>query len=164
MKQSIFDFRRVTWKLWFLVAVLFLSSINSPFAQRPSPSLGIGFQAGNPTGLSLQWYKNHGVTTDILLAYDLDRFYFLNIHGLWDVHLDQGQHLHFYYGPGAFVGVRRHEFDSRRDVAALGLSGNLGLGLVVSRVEFFGQFTPRLELIKTTRFTPGGGLGIRFFL
>ncbi len=164
MKKTIFEHSNSFWKLWLLIAILFLSSVSTPFAQRPSPSLGIGFQAGNPTGLSLQWYKNHGITTDILLAYDLDRFYFVNIHGLWNVHLDQGQHFHFYYGPGAFAGVRRHEFDARKDVVAMGLSGNLGLGLVFSRVEFFGQFTPRLELLKTTHFTPGGGLGIRFFL
>lgn len=164
MNKTIFAYSRNAWKLWLLIAVLFLSSINSPFAQRPSPSLGIGFQAGNPTGLSLQWYKNSGVTTDILLAYDLDRFYFVNIHGLWNVHLDDAQHLHFYYGPGAFIGVRRNKVDARNDDVALGLSGNLGLSLVFSRIEFFGQFTPRLELIEATKFTPGGGVGIRFFL
>ena len=134
-------------------------------AQRPDKSFGIGFQAGNPTGLSLQFYKAHGVSTDILLAYNLDDFLFLNIHGLWNTHLDQEGRFHLFYGPGGFLGVRDVDNnDNKFDEFEAGLSGDLGLNFVLGRVEFFGQLTPRIALIPATNFNLGGGVGIRFFI
>ncbi len=152
----------------FFNSFLFIVLINclfagSLFAQRPSPSFGIGFQAGNPTGLSLQFYKDRGMTTDILVAYDLDDFFFLNVHGLWNAHLDNHGHLHFYYGPGGFIGIRDRGPEYPNDDIAAGVSGNFGLSLVFSRIELFGQFTPRLELTPSTDFRPGGGVGMRIF-
>ena len=61
-------------------------------AQRADKAFGIGFQAGNPTGLALQFYRAHGVSTDILFAYNLNNFVFLNVHGLWNTHLDETDH------------------------------------------------------------------------
>ena len=141
----------------------FYCFITSVHAQRPSPSFGIGFQAGNPTGLSLQFYRDHGVTTDILLAYDLNNFFFLNIHGLWNTHLDPHGHFHLYYGPGGFVGVRDYQPEGLPDDVVAGISGNFGLNFVISRIEFFGQVTPRLELTPATHYHTGGGVGMRFF-
>ena len=137
--------------------------LNGLYAQRPSPSVGIGFQAGNPTGLSLQFYKNYGMSTDILIAYNLDDFIFLNVHGLWNAHLDRGGHFHLFYGPGGFIGIRDRSPEGRQDDVAAGFSANFGLNFVVSRVEFFGQFTPRLELTPATNFHTGGGVGLRFY-
>lgn len=154
---------RNSFKIAFFGLVMFFSNIQAQYAQRPSPSVGIGFQAGNPTGLSLQFYKNHGVTTDILFAYQFNNFFFLNIHGLWNTHLDQNGHFHLYYGPGGFVGIRRHRPELANDQVAAGISGNLGLNLVVSRLEFFGQVTPRLEITPGTKLDFGGGVGMRFF-
>lgn len=151
------------WKFGFLSLVIFFSFIGTSFGQRPSPSVGIGFQAGSPTGLSLQFYKDRGVTTDILFAYHSNNFYFLNVHGLWNAHLDSGGHFHLYYGPGGFVGVRTYRSDIIDDDVVAGFSGNLGLNFVVSRLEFFGQVTPRLELTPGTNLNMGGGVGLRFF-
>lgn len=143
--------------------IIFLCAYSNLMAQRPSPSFGIGFQAGNPTGLSMQFYKNRGVTTDILLAYDLNDFFFVNIHGLWNTHLDRGEHFHFYYGPGGFIGVRDYKPEGQRNDVVAGISGNFGLNLVISRLEFFGQVTPRFTLTPGTQYYTGGGIGMRFF-
>ncbi len=149
--------------LYFIGLLFFLLSYSQLHAQRPSPSFGIGFQAGDPTGLSMQFYKNHGVTTDILLAYNWEDFFFLNVHGLWNVHLDSHERFHFFYGPGAFVGERDYQSEGRDDDVEAGVSGNFGLNFVLHRVELFGQVTPRLALTPGTNFEWGGGLGLRFF-
>lgn len=149
--------------LYFTGLILFLLAFTPLQAQRPSPSFGIGFQAGNPTGLSMQFYKNRGITTDILLAYNWEDFFFLNIHGLWSTHLDRGQHFHFFYGPGGFVGIRDYKPETRKDAVEAGISGNFGLNFVVERIELFGQVTPRLTVTPGTNFDWGGGIGMRFF-
>lgn len=144
----------------FTVLLFYVSNLS---AQRPSPSFGIGFQAGNPTGLSMQFYKAGGVSTDILLAYNLEDFFFLNIHGLWDVHLDRTGHFHFFYGPGGFVGIRDYQSEGLKDEVVAGVSGEIGLNLVLQRIELFGQVTPRLALTPGTYYNTGGGIGMRFF-
>ena len=163
MKKPCTDFISGFRKFCFLLPVLFLFSITVLHAQRPASSVGIGFQAGNPTGLSLQFYKEHGISTDILLAYNFNNFYFVNVHGLWNTHLDDRGMFHLFYGPGGFVGVYKNKPEVVDDVVTAGISGDFGLNMVVSRVEFFGQVTPRLELINATRFNWGGGAGIRLF-
>ena len=147
----------------FFVLGMFFTNLQFSYAQRPSPSVGIGFQAGDPTGLSLQFYRNHGMSTDILFAYHFDHFFFLNIHGLWNTHLDDSGHFHFFYGPGGFIGVRTFRSELRDDEVAAGISGNLGLSLVLSRLELFGQVTPRLEVTPNTDLNIGGGVGMRFY-
>jgi len=151
------------WRICLFGLVMFFTNLPIQYAQRPSPSVGIGFQAGDPTGLSLQFYKSRGMTTDILFAYHFDNFFFLNVHGLWDTHLDRGEHFHLYYGPGGFVGIRTFKNEPRTDEVAAGISGNLGLNLVLSRFEIFGQVTPRLEVTPATNLDIGGGVGLRFF-
>lgn len=150
-------------RILFIALTLVLFCFSDLLAQRPSPGFGIGFQVGNPTGLSMQFYKERGMTTDILVAYNLKDFFFLNIHGLWNVHLDQAERFHFYYGPGGFVGIRSHKPENRKDDVEAGISGNFGLNYVVKRIEFFGQATPRLALTPGTNFNMGGGVGMRFF-
>lgn len=151
------------WRIFFIGLALIFFCCSDILAQRPSPGFGIGFQVGNPTGLSMQFYKEGGMTTDILLAYNLQDFLFLNIHGLWDVHLDQAERFHFYYGPGAFVGIRNYKTESRKNDVEAGISGNFGFNFVVRRIEFFAQATPRLALTPGTNFDMGGGIGMRFF-
>ena len=163
MKHPHFFRKGKFWKICLVSLILFFSGVRIQFAQRPSPSVGVGFQVGDPTGLSLQFYKDRGITTDILFAYHFDDFFFLNVHGLWNTHLDDGGHFHFYYGPGGFVGVRTFRSEPRRDELAAGISGNFGLNLVLSRFEIFGQATPRLEVTPLTDFEMGGGVGLRFF-
>lgn len=133
-------------------------------AQRTTGQVGIGFQVGSPTGLSLQFYRETGMYADILFAYDLDDFYFINVHGLWDTHLDREQQFHFYYGPGLFLGFRDNNgTEDEFDNPEFGMSGNFGLNYVFGRAEIFGQLTPRLSVIPETDFEFGGGLGLRFF-
>jgi len=147
--------------------LLIFGLLFSPIAQsqRPEKAFGIGFQAGNPTGLALQFFKDHGVSTDILIAYDLNNFVFLNVHALWNYHLDQSNLWHLFYGPGAFVGFRDRDFsDQRYDQFEAGVSGNFGVNYIIGHLELFGQLTPRLTLTPGTSLHMGGGIGLRFYI
>lgn len=148
-----------------IVIILFVSL--QVDAQRRAGAVGIGGQFGDPTGLTIKIYKPYGISTDILAAWDLNDFFYLNVHGLYERHIDRSEVLHFFVGPGLFVGLkdRNGASDGFGDNAlAAGLSGSLGLNVVIGRVELYGQVTPRLELIDKTATDVGGGVGIRFYL
>lgn len=146
------------------VLVLLLGSLSLLSAQRSAGAVGVGAQFGQPTGLSLKVYNPTGMSTDILAAWDLDDFFFLNVHGLIERRLGSSRTVHYFVGPGVFAGIRNTGTDriSNNNFAA-GISGNIGLNVIVGSMEIFGQITPRLELIDETSGSVGGGLGIRFY-
>ena len=151
----------------FLLAFSWLQP-NPLSAQTKTGSVGVGFQAGNPTGLNLHFRSTKPARLDILLAWDFDDndrdFFFVNVHGLWFKRIGGSQPFHFYYGPGAFIGVRDdNRKGDRDDETVLGVSGNFGINYEFSRVDIFVQLTPRLEIISETDLDVGGGLGVRFF-
>lgn len=132
-------------------------------AQRASGDVGIGAHIGQPTGLSLKFYKPT-TSVDVLAAWDLDDFFYINVHSIWDEHLNEQETVHFYYGPGLFAGVRDRGSDARMDEFGFGISGAAGLDVLINKFEIFAQVTPRLELIESTDFDLGGGIGFRVYL
>ncbi|GAB4493024.1 MAG: hypothetical protein OHK0019_16080 [Saprospiraceae bacterium] len=156
-----------------LLFLLFLGSFASFFLFLPNTAqaqnVGVGFQAGAPTGLNLHFRNTKPMRLDILFAWDFDDddrdFFFVNVHGLFFKPLSANPKFNFYYGPGAYIGVRdrdRPPFDDD-DETVLGFSGNFGLNLEIDRFDIFLQLTPRLDLVPDTDFDIGGGLGARFF-
>lgn len=148
-----------------LTGILVLFIPDDLNAQRNAGDLGIGVQAGVPTGLSLRTYNPGKMDLDLLAAYDLDDFFFVNVHGVYDTHLGDNQVAHLFYGPGGFIGIRDtggNEVDGSNDIDA-GISGTLGLGFMIDKVELYGRVTPRLSLIDETDFDVGGGLGFRVY-
>lgn len=149
-----------------LLSVLLLASVfwfimpNNALSQRASGDVGIGVQVGKPTGLTLKFY-NQGTSTDILAAWDWDNFFFLNVHAIFDTHLNDENTIHLFYGPGGFIGIHDEPGDNRTD---FGISGNFGLDFLINNFEIFVQATPRLSLENTDNFNMGGGIGFRFYL
>ena len=142
----------------FILAIILIPGFTN--AQRSPGEIGIGVQVGQPTGLTLKLY-NEPASLDFLAAWDWDKFFFLNVHSVFDAHLNDRRTFHFFYGPGAFIGIR--DRDPLKDDIALGLSGTFGLDVMVGKLEFFIQATPRLELVKSTEFDMGGGGGFRVY-
>lgn len=136
-------------------------------AQRDAGAVGIGAQFGDPTGVTVKVYNPDGLGLDFMAAWDLDDFFFLNVHGLVERHIGQSERLHWFVGPGVFAGFR-DEGDAEdvvNDGFALGISGTAGLSYFFGNaIEVFGQVTPRLELVDETDGSLGGGIGIRFYL
>lgn len=133
-------------------------------AQRTSGAVGLGGQIGEPSGVTLKVYNANSPSYDFLAAWDLDDFFFLNAHALFEQDINAqniNQDLEWFIGPGAFVGVLDSPGESE---AVLGISGTIGLNFVVNRqFEFYGQITPRFSLIPDTDADIGGGLGMRYY-
>lgn len=152
--------------LYGILLVLLLCGTQA-FAQPSSGRFGIGIQFGDPSGLSMRIYQPARMSADILLAWDLDDFFFANVHGTWEKSISGSGNFNFFYGPGVFIGLRerynRRLFDGNDDVN-LGVSGTLGFNCYVDRFEIYLRLTPRLLLIDRTDADVGGGLGFRFYL
>ena len=150
--------------LWagLLAAGLLLSFSTTVAAQRPS-GVGIGIQLGRPSGLSLNLPTSGRASIDLLAAWDLNDFFFLNGHALFQQPLGSDPHLGLFYGPGAFIGLRdrgRWEFS---DEVYAGISGTIGLNYFIDRFEIYLRATLRLQLIDRTDGGAGGGLGVRYY-
>lgn len=145
------------------IALILASGLGWPStseAQRAPGDVGIGGQVGNPSGLSIKVYRPGFPSYDILAAWDLDRFYFVNVHGLYEHHLGNSERVHVFFGPGGFVGVDDRPGDDEVDA---GLSGRLGLNVLAGQFEIYVQATPRLTVIPDTEGDVGGGVGIRYY-
>lgn len=171
LKQTAFTFAAqipAIMKKYNLLFPLFcgfilLASFNTLHAQ----NVGVGFQAGDPTGLNLHFRGTKPMRLDFLFAWDFsdrDRnFFFVNVHGLFFKPLSTSPKFNFYYGPGGYVGVRERNRRDKDDETVVGLSGNFGLNVEIDRFDIFIQLTPRLDLVPDTNFDMGGGIGARFF-
>lgn len=149
-----------------LLAALFTLSFQYALhAQRPG-GVGIGVQLGDPSGLSLNLPTGGRASVDLLAAWDLDDFFFLNGHALFMQPLNSAPNFGVFYGPGAFIGVRdrdrgRWDFD---DQVYAGASGTIGLNYFIDQFEIYLRATLRLQLIDRTDGSAGGGLGLRYYL
>lgn len=151
-----------------LLLILFCCCLALPKAQaQPGGSFGLGFQFGEPSGLSLRIYQPARMSADILLAWDLNDFFYANVHGTWEKALAGSGQFNFFYGPGAFIGLRERNnrglFDGDNDVN-FGISGTAGFNVYIDRFEIYLRITPRLLLVDRTDGDVGGGLGFRFYL
>jgi hypothetical protein len=144
---------------------LALFAPNKAWAQPSGGNFAIGIQLGQPSGLSMRFYQPGRMSPDILLAWDLNDFFFANLHGIWEKPISND--FNFFYGPGIFLGFREHHnrrlFDDD-DELNLGISGTIGLNYYVDRFEIYLRLTPRLLVIDRTDGDVGGGLGFRFYL
>ena len=145
------------------MALLLLFS-TSNLAQSVENNWGIGIQLGQPSGLSIKKHNSAGMSADILLAWDLNDFFFVNLHGVWEKDISGAEGLHFVYGPGVFAGFKEHKpHRNDDDEIFLGISGTFGLAYYIDQFEIYLRLTPRLAVIESTDGDVGGGLGFRFF-
>ncbi len=154
------SFARVLSVVAVFAALLFSQEA---FAQRAPGSVGIGAQIGEPSGVTLLVYNPQRTSYDFLAAWDMDDFFFLNSHALFEQHFGRSNRAHFFYGPGAFIGLRDRSND-RDDEVVVGVSGRVGVGYLFDRFEVYAQLTPRLALSPSTDGDFGGGVGFRFYL
>ena len=138
--------------------LLFIVSVHFIQAQH----VGIGAQFGEPTGITLRINNGGALGYDILAAWDLDNYFFINVHGLWEHRLAPSPRIGYFYGPGVFAGVRERGKWEDNDVY-LGVSGTIGLNVYIQKLEIFGQITPRLAIAPGTSGDIGGGIGLRFY-
>ncbi len=144
----------------FTATAMLCAALGAPVvAQRAPGNVGIGFQLGDPSGVSLQLY-NGEPAWDFLAAWDFDDFFFLNLHALYDRPLGNRRDFILFYGPGGFIGFRDRRGD---DDIVIGVSGTIGVAYLIEEFEIYARITPRLSLVPETDGDVGGGLGVRFW-
>lgn len=151
-----------------IFSLFFCLILSASYAQKQSGSIGLGLQLGQPTGITAMFYKSSGPSVDLLLAWDLGDFFFLNGHLIWEKSIRNVNLLNFYYGPGAFIGFSDNNdrdglFDNTNDDIIIGISGRIGLSVDLSPFELFAHLTPRIALSSSSNIGIGGGLGGRFY-
>ncbi len=149
--------------LTLLIGTLPLLAQAQSYSHTPPSQTGLGGVIGNPSGLTLKVYgtdRSSFTAYDFLLAYDLDRFFFFNLHGLYERPLPDSP-LNYFLGPGVLLGVRERPRHDNEMV--LGLSANTGINFFTERFEVFLQLTPRLHLLPRTEGDLGGGIGLRYY-
>lgn len=154
------------WKAAFaLLTSLALLTSSQALAQPAGGTLGLGGQVGGDSGLTLKSYRTDGLpfqnllharAADVLLAWNLDGFFFVDAHLLREEPIPDSP-LHYFLGPGLFFLAGGDEF-------ATGVSGNFGVNFFSGPFEVFIQLTPRLGLLPATSGTLGGGVGLRYYL
>lgn len=150
----------------FLLTITLIVSFSTlAKAQNNGKDLGIGFIAGEPTGISLKSWTGGNNAFDLGLAWSLGRYDAVNIHGdyLWHNYdlfneVDSGS-LPFYYGIGARV-----IFDDND--AVLGARIPLGINYLFedSPIGIFLEVAPVFNVAPETDFDVDGGVGVRFYL
>ncbi len=128
-------------------------------AQTTGGSVAIGGQIGSPSGVTLK-FQNPGISYEFLAAFDLDNFFFVNLHGLFNTPLQAGENFYLFYGPGVYVGFRDSGPD---DDVVVGISVTGGLSYYFSPFEAYIRLTPRLDILPGTDGSIGGGLGLRYY-
>ena len=142
-----------------LLLLVFVFTVAPAQAQRGDAAIGI--EIGQPSGVTLLLYSPPGPSWDFLAAWDIDDFFFLNVHALYSRPLGNRGDVHLFYGPGAFIGLR--DRGERDDDVVLGISGSIGVGFYIERFEIYGRVTPRLSVVPDTDGDIGAGAGFRFF-
>jgi hypothetical protein len=142
-----------------VLAALVVLAISAPAATAQTGNVGIGLQAGYPTGLTAKFNARGPSPIDMAAAWDFGEYFIFQAHVLLvDRRFAGGDpNLRYFMGPGVFVAA------PRRGTAVLGASGNFGVSYYTGPVEFYGQVTPRLSVVPGTRFDFGAALGLRFY-
>ena len=152
------------WLFLYLPLLLFSTYALNGFSQQTG-DVTLGLQIGRPTGISLKYFNPSQASVDVVAAWDLDEFFFLNAHGIFEMDVGGADALNFFYGPGAFFSIEDNT--NRRSInqdLSIGISATAGLNYWLNRFELYIRLTPRLSLIKATEANVGGGFGIRYLL
>ena len=128
-------------------------------AQRSAGRIGVGAQAGRPSGLTVKLYRHAQLAYDLALVSDLRDSAFVEVYRTYERPLPDSP-LHLLVGPGLFAGL---DEAPRTTEATLGIGGALGLNFFRERFEVFIRATPRMHLYPATRAQIGGGVGARYF-
>ena len=121
--------------------------------------LGVGGQAGVPTGLTLKYYFNHNLNIIVVNTWSLERFLLLSSYVSYESPIPDSP-LGFYLGPGAFVG---RDDSSKDEDFKSGFGLVLGLNFFVEKFEVFLQGNPDLAIRPDIEIKLGGAVGIRYF-
>lgn len=158
--HSLLNIRTAPAALAFVLLILAMP-VQRAEAQRAPGAVGIGFQFGDPTGVSLNFYRARPISWDVLAGWDTNDFVLGNIHAMYEHHFTGHPDVHLQFGPGVYAGL--HNGDRVDDRFESGISGMAGIGFLVQRVEIYGRVIPRLAIVPDTQTHVGAGVGLRYY-
>ncbi|HMB98988.1 MAG TPA: hypothetical protein VKM36_10925 [Balneolaceae bacterium] len=143
----------------FLLSVLIIT-VPQAHAQERFSDMEAGLMIGEPTGLSFKMWRNNKTAIDAGLAWSFSDDGSLHIHGDYLLHnwleVEEGS-LAFYYGIGARIRVTSNsKFGAR-------IPAGLQYLMEGSRIGFFFEIAPILNLLPDTDLDVNGGIGARYF-
>ena len=148
------------------LAFIFISAIAfSVFSQTSSshnPSFGLGIIVGEPTGISVKFWKTPHSGFDGAAAWSFRQKAALHLHADYLLHnftilKSTNGGLSLFYGIGARVKFQKE--------TKLGIRIPVGINYraPTSPLEFFLEFVPIMELIPATELVMNGGFGLRYY-
>lgn len=145
-----------------IVGLLVLVGVLVPpaHAQRGSGSVNLGFQVGQPGGVTLKLYRNEQIAYDGLFTIDGDDFARVSVHRVWERPLPDSL-MYLYYGPGMFIGGQNLDVDPTLEI---GLRAKLGLNFYADRFEVFLHVAPGLHVRPDLDPHIAAGVGLRYDL
>ncbi len=162
-------------KKYFITIIVFLC-LNPAFSAVSNNgvaagSFGIGFEAGNPTGLSMKYWLDNITAVDSLIAWSfsseknsyfhLSSDYLYHFFGILDT---KGIPIPLYCGGGLRFGYGEKISENGKDYK-LGLRLPVGIEFIISNIpiDIFVEIAPIFDVIPKTDFDLNGGLGARYF-
>ena len=141
----------------YLVQILVVSVVMSLCATYAQGNFGIGIILGEPTGLSAKLYTGSSTAFDFAAAWSFkgDGNLLLQADYVW--HSSLAKELALYYGIGGRVIFQKDPLVGAR--IPIGLDYRFSS----APIDIFVELVPILDLIPSTNFNLGGGIGIRFW-
>ena len=141
----------------YLVQILVVSVVMSLSATYAQGNFGIGIILGEPTGLSAKLYTGSSTAFDFAAAWSFKGDGNLLIQADYVWHSSLAKELALYYGIGGRVIFQNDPL--------VGVRIPIGLDYRFSSapIDIFVELVPILDLIPSTNFNLGGGIGIRFW-
>jgi len=149
--------------------LIVLLSTGTAIAYRTHGNVGIGIQAGEPSGLSAKIWTGESTALDFALGWHplTDRYsgqfaYQINL----PLTINTGD-LAVYSGLGAFVTYDTYSEDHPETPSEsfVGFAGRVPVGVewVFDPIGLYAQFDAYVKLLPETGMDFGGGIGIRFY-
>jgi hypothetical protein len=148
-------------KVLLLVLVILSTSVANESAAQDKKRIGIGVEVGTETGVTLKLKPDEKISYELLAAWNIGDFLFLNGHAVYTKALEENPRVRALYGLGAYVGVYE---SNRSDNAFLGISARGAVVYAVDQYEVYFHLTPRFNLLPGTDLHLGGGLGFRVYI
>ncbi len=144
-----------------LLVIFAFTAVDHSQAQNRPGNTELGIILGEPTGISFKSWQSGTSAFDLAVAWSFGRNGAIYLHGNYLKHHAQSVNrgsLYLYYGLGARTILQ--------DDPRFGARIPLGLQYIIpnSRLTFFFEVSPVLDLVPATKFGVGGGVGIRYFL
>ncbi|MFK7845781.1 MAG: hypothetical protein AB8G77_10795 [Rhodothermales bacterium] len=148
-------------RLWCAFAALLMLIPTPAQAQigKSTGAIGIGAQAGAPTGLTLKYYARKDIGVVFLGSWSLERFLLFSMHVTYEYPIPDSP-LRFFIGPGLEIG---REGDEETSDIRISTTLMPGLNFFTEKFEVFLQALPGVKLIPESKITLGGAVGLRYF-